>query len=185
MASRHGPGQRIGAVNAARTAATSIPEAGAFEYPLTDAEAQELFARGGDTAASLSAYGKQHPEVFAGVWIESTSGDSVIGVTDEPSRHEDAIRGLNDGSLEGIQVVRQAHTAEELAELQSEVERRLAGRFTSVGAYVDLNMVGVSLPEPDVENEAILAELAAGGRLCFDGYEVLHTVDAVDRTLGR
>jgi hypothetical protein len=82
--------------------------------PLTPAESRELeerFARSEDAAAMAGAYGREHPDTFAGLYVDQEhAGRIVVRFTADHERHQAALDAL--WGEPGVIVVEAAHFTE-------------------------------------------------------------------------
>jgi hypothetical protein len=118
--------------------------------PLLPAEVADLRARGADRDklwSTVQSYGEQHPDTWAGMYLdEAGGGDVVTWFTKDVAMHEAAIRGLT-GPFARVRVEPAART---LADLHGKADRIESERawFTAAGA--PLSFAEVSQPDNDV-----------------------------------
>ena len=136
-----------------------------------------------DVRSALSAYGREHPETYAGQWIDRDSGGVLMmGFTDDPENHRAAIlarRPSPDDDPDGdwsqpmpdrrplgerddvvIDVVQVRFSEAELLAMARRVSRAISGRDFGLfgsGIYISRQRVSLDLVNPP---EGALEEIA-------------------------
>jgi len=136
-----------------------------------------------DVRSALSAYGREHPDTYAGQWIDRDSGGVLMmGFTDDPENHRAAIlarRPSPDDDPDGdwsqpmpdrrplgerddvvIDVVRVRFSEAELLAMARRVSRAISGRdfgLDGSGIYISRQRVSLDLVNPP---EGTLEEIA-------------------------
>ena len=136
-----------------------------------------------DVRSALSAYGREHPETYAGQWIDRDSGGVLMmGFTDDPENHRAAIlarRPSPDDDPDGdwsqpmpdrrplgerddvvIDVVQVRFSEAELLAMARRVTRAISGRDFGLygsGTYISRQRVSLDLVNPP---EGALEEIA-------------------------
>ena len=136
-----------------------------------------------DVRSALSAYGREHPETYAGQWIDRDSGGVLMmGFTDDPENHRAAIlarRPSPDDDPDGdwsqpmpdrrplgerddvvIEVVQVRFSEAELLAMARRVRRAISGRDFGLygsGTYISRQRVSLDLVNPP---EGALEEIA-------------------------
>ena len=118
--------------------------------PLLPAEAAELRARAADRGrvwSTVEAYGEQHRDEWAGMYLdEAGGGDVVTWFTKNVAQHAAAIRRLT-GPFARLRVEQAART---LADLRSYLDRIQAERAWFAAAGAPLSFAEISEPDNDV-----------------------------------
>ncbi len=128
----------------------------------------------------LSAYRKEHPETYAGTWIDRASGVVVLGFTDDPDGHLEAIlalvpspadypdgdpRSLGEREDVTIDVVQVRYSQAELEAIQEQIMDTVSGRnldeTVSARIFIRRNRVGLGLFNPPEGTLEELAELVS------------------------
>ena len=124
----------------------------------------------------LSAYRKEHPDTYAGTWIDRASGVVVLAFTDDPDGHREAIlalapspddypevdpRPLGERADVTIDVVQVRYSQAELEAIQAQIMDAVSGRnlddTVSPWIFIRRNRVGLGLFNPP---EGTLEEVA-------------------------
>ena len=128
----------------------------------------------------LSAYRKEHPETYAGTWIDRASGVVVLAFTDDPDGHLEAIlalvpspadypdvdpRSLGERADVTIDVVQVRYSQAELEAIQEHIMGAVSGRdlgeTVSAWIFIRRNRVGLGLFNPPEGTLEKLAELVS------------------------
>jgi hypothetical protein len=154
------------------TIANELPEASAFDAPLTDEEALSLFGRIDNVDfASLAAYGAQHEETFGGYWLDNTFNAPTMSFTEDVDERREEVAQL----LPGVRVVEANMTEPGLhalqAELTSQVTERGLGNSSGVRTQLGGGVVSLYMHVLDEATMASVAEFADPGLVCLEGQE--------------
>ncbi len=123
----------------------------------------------------LSTYRKEHPDTYAGTWIDRASGVVVLAFTDDPDGHREAIlalvpspadypdgdpRSLGEREDVTIDVVQVRYSQAELEAIQEQIMDAVSGRnldeTVSARIFIRRNRAGLGLFNPP---EGALEEL--------------------------
>ncbi len=155
------------------TIANEMPEAGAFDAPLTDEEAMSLFERGNNIDfGALAAYGAQHEETFGGYWLDNTANAPMISFTEDL----DERRAELAETLPDVRVVMANASRIELDRLWDRAMSEVTGQGIGTGAGVQTQwgggVVTLHLFVLDEATIVSVAEFADPAMVCVEGQEV-------------
>lgn len=153
----------------------TIPEAHAFEAPLTDDEVLDLVDRGSDVDfEALAAYQAEHQATFGGYWYDNVTRLPTISFSSDIDQRRAEAAEL----LPGVQVVEANLSQDELGLLQNDLFELVTKQGLGTGAGTRINLdggvVSLSLFVLDEATVNAVAELADPALTCLEGQEVAH-----------
>ena len=160
---------------ASTRAAMKAPDASReWGFATTPQESAELHTSraGGHKAARAEQYGRQHPDQFAGLWVDQSKGGVVtVAFTEDLDRHHDALQA--ELASDPVAVVHAEHTEAELNAARARIEDDFGDEsdgipWSSLATDVIANRVAIGLARVDEDVVRTLGDRYGDMPVCID-----------------